>query len=138
MTLKAKRSDSEVLFGDSPETYLSLDDNMNRLADREGLSAKEITAERKSFSQMALNDIGFDRPDAQRLHDLVTEARLNRGNEEWLQKAQKWPEESRKRFREKYAANADQVNRDVDAFIQQQPALGKLVAGELAGHPDVR
>jgi hypothetical protein len=85
-----------------------------------------------------IGDLGLDRSDAQRLHDVVTRHRLRKGSPEWDQQSARWWEQSRRGFREKYGAEAEGLSSAVDALIEKTPALGKVVAGELAGHPDVR
>jgi hypothetical protein len=134
-----KTTHAEVLFGDTVanDLNLNLEDNWTRLADREGLRPDQVAAQRQEFGT-AIQELGLERSDAQRLHNLVTEARLGRGTEAWTTKSAKWPEQSRKVFSQRYGAEADQLSSDIDQFIEQQPPLGKIIAGEVAGHPDVR
>jgi hypothetical protein len=132
-----KKTDTEVLFGERLDQYLDLDDNMNRIADREGLSRQQVDTERREFSDL-ITDLGLDRSDAQKLHNLATDARLHRGDEAWTKKAQRWPEESRRTFRERYGDEAESLDAAVSGLIEQHPALGKVVAGELAGRPEIR
>lgn len=83
---------AERLFGDSPEQYLDLDDNIARLADHEGLTAKQQADERCSFSSLALDELGLERLQAQRLHDVITTHRTTGSTDEQVQQ---WTVQSR-------------------------------------------
>ncbi len=134
---KQRRSDADVLFGDTTSQHLNLSDNFSKLGDRFGLTVDQQNAERQEFAGL-VNDLGLGHAEAEQLHGLHTRHRLEGGSDAWRQQVEKWPEQSRRALREQLgAATAERLRSNMDTFIKEKPALGKLLANGLDQHPRV-
>ena len=134
---KQRRSDADVLFGDTTSQHLNLSDNFSKLGDRFGLTVDQQNAERQEFAGL-VNDLGLGHAEAEQLHTLHTQHRLRKGTPEWDQQAQRWPEASRRALREQLGApEAERVRSEMQSFIDARPALAKTLGEGLRDHPKV-
>ena len=122
-----------------PDAYaeaVTLDRDLQRLADAEGLTDEQQPEERQQFVRLA-HDLGLEPQQARRLFALLVDARIVTDREPWDRVAARWPAQSRRALREKHGVGADQAAERIEAYIEANPALAARLESGLRLHPDV-